>query len=232
MRSPRRGDRPGLISSKSTGPQVNSRGSQVDNVHLFIHPGYCNRERWQAQFCRTWAHDASAGARTGSRQCGSARAAQRGVGPLVTGYFTMLVELLGAKRALKCGVPVGSGRDGSGCVYNAATACLLVWTRSCCTSLPGLRNRFSQCPQTCISAAVAAGRGRLTSVAWSHRAGPRIMLYMRRSAGERRGHRDQTAMSPTAVIVDEPWMQRQRHSRSRSPTTAPPLVRRWTRQRF
>ena len=27
-----------------------------------------------------------------------------------------------------------------------------MWTRSCCASLPGLRNRFSQCPQTCTVA--------------------------------------------------------------------------------
>ena len=31
-----------------------------------------------------------------------------------------------------------------------------MWTRSCCASLPGLRNRFSQCPQTCTVVPVRA----------------------------------------------------------------------------
>ena len=30
----------------------------------------------------------------------------------------------------------------------------VAWTRSCCASLPGLRNRFSQCPQACTIALV------------------------------------------------------------------------------
>ena len=32
----------------------------------------------------------------------------------------------------------------------------MVWTRSCCASLPGLRNRFWQCPHKCTAVAVAA----------------------------------------------------------------------------
>ena len=33
----------------------------------------------------------------------------------------------------------------------------MAWTLSCCASLPGLRNRFWQCPQTCTFAPVIAG---------------------------------------------------------------------------